>query len=56
MSIRHATAVLVAFIAVGAARVALAHHSVAGEFDVRKIVHLSGVVSDIGQPPHLCAP
>jgi prepilin-type processing-associated H-X9-DG protein len=47
MSIRHATAVLVTLMAVGAARDALAHHSVAGEFDVRKIVHLNGVVSDI---------
>jgi prepilin-type processing-associated H-X9-DG protein len=46
MPIRYAATVLVAALAV-AGRVALAHHSVAGEFDVRKIVTLSGVVSDV---------
>jgi prepilin-type processing-associated H-X9-DG protein len=47
MSIRYAMAVLVAVVAVVAGRDARAHHSVAGEFDVRKIVNLSGVVSDV---------
>jgi prepilin-type processing-associated H-X9-DG protein len=46
MAIRYAATVLVAVLAV-AGRAALAHHSVAGEFDVRKIVTLNGVVSDI---------
>jgi hypothetical protein len=46
MSIRVAV-VLAAFGALGMGRQALAHHSVAGEFDVRKIVHLNGFVSDI---------
>jgi prepilin-type processing-associated H-X9-DG protein len=46
MAIRYAATVLVVVLAV-AGRAALAHHSVAGEFDVRKIVTLSGVVSDV---------
>jgi prepilin-type processing-associated H-X9-DG protein len=46
MAIRYAALALVAVLAV-AGRAALAHHSVAGEFDVRKIVTLHGVVSDI---------
>jgi prepilin-type processing-associated H-X9-DG protein len=46
MAIRYAATVLVAVLAV-AGPAALAHHSVAGEFDVRKIVTLNGVVSDI---------
>jgi prepilin-type processing-associated H-X9-DG protein len=46
MAIRHAALVFVAVVAV-AGRAALAHHSVAGEFDVRKIVTLSGVVSEV---------
>jgi prepilin-type processing-associated H-X9-DG protein len=47
MSIRYAMAVLLAVVAVAANRDAGAHHSVAGEFDVRKIVNLSGIVSDV---------
>lgn len=47
MSIRFATVVLVACVAAGLGQSAVAHHSVAGEFDVRKIVNLSGVVSDV---------
>lgn len=46
MAIRYAATVLVAVLAV-AGRAALAHHSVGGEFDVRKVVTLSGVVSDV---------
>ena len=46
MAIRYAAFALVAVLTV-AGRVALAHHSVAGEFDVRKVVTLKGVVSDI---------
>ncbi|MGC1460444.1 MAG: DUF6152 family protein [Steroidobacteraceae bacterium] len=46
MAIRYAATVLGVVLAV-AGRAALAHHSVAGEFDVRKIVTLSGVVSDV---------
>lgn len=46
MAIRYAATVFVAVLA-AAGRVALAHHSVGGEFDVRKIVTLSGVVSDV---------
>jgi prepilin-type processing-associated H-X9-DG protein len=46
MAIRYAATVLVAVLAVPGPA-ALAHHSVAGEFDVRKIVTLNGVVSDI---------
>ncbi len=46
MAIRYAATLLVAVLAV-AGPVALAHHSVGGEFDVRKVVTLSGVVSDV---------
>ena len=46
MAIRDAATVLVAILGL-TGRVALAHHSVGGEFDVRKIVTLSGVVSDV---------
>jgi prepilin-type processing-associated H-X9-DG protein len=46
MAIRYAATALAAVLIV-AGRAALAHHSVAGEFDVRKIVTLSGVVSDV---------
>jgi prepilin-type processing-associated H-X9-DG protein len=46
MAIRHAATVFVAIAAL-AARAALAHHSVGGEFDVRKIVTLKGVVSEV---------
>jgi hypothetical protein len=47
MSIRFGAAVLTAGVLAVAAHSALAHHSVAGEFDVRKIVKLNGVVSDV---------
>jgi prepilin-type processing-associated H-X9-DG protein len=46
MAIRYAATALAAVLML-AGRAALAHHSVAGEFDVRKIVTLSGVVSDV---------
>jgi len=46
MAIRSAAAVFVAVLAM-AGNAALAHHSVGGEFDVRKIVTLNGVVSDV---------
>jgi len=46
MAIRSAAAVFVAVLAM-AGSAALAHHSVGGEFDVRKIVTLNGVVSDV---------
>jgi prepilin-type processing-associated H-X9-DG protein len=46
MAIRYAASVLVAVLAV-AGPAARAHHSVGGEFDVRKVVTLSGVVSDV---------
>ena len=46
MAIRSAAAVFVAVLAI-AGNAALAHHSVGGEFDVRKIVTLNGVVSDV---------
>ncbi|HEV2703353.1 MAG TPA: DUF6152 family protein [Steroidobacteraceae bacterium] len=46
MAIRYVALALIAALAV-AGRVALAHHSVGGEFDVRKVVTLKGVVSDI---------
>lgn len=46
MAIRSAASLLVTVLAV-AGPVAFAHHSVGGEFDVRKIVTLSGVVSDV---------
>ncbi len=47
MSIRYAMAVAVAVVAMVTGRDAHAHHSVAGEFDARRIVKLSGVVSDV---------
>jgi hypothetical protein len=47
MTIRFGAAVLTAGVLAVAAHSALAHHSVAGEFDVRKIVKLNGVVSDV---------
>ena len=47
MSFRFGAAVLTAGVLAVAAHSALAHHSVAGEFDVRKIVKLNGVVSDV---------
>lgn len=43
---RYAALALVAVLTV-AGPVALAHHSVGGEFDVRKVVTINGVVSDI---------
>jgi hypothetical protein len=47
MSFRFGAAVVAAGVLAVAAHSALAHHSVAGEFDVRKIVRLNGVVSDV---------
>jgi hypothetical protein len=47
MSIRFGAAVLTVGVLAVAAHSARAHHSVAGEFDVRKIVKLNGVVSDV---------
>ncbi|HTV78804.1 MAG TPA: DUF6152 family protein [Steroidobacteraceae bacterium] len=47
MSIRFGAALLVAVALAAVGQRALAHHSVAGEFDVRKIVRLNGVVSDV---------
>ena len=47
MSIRFGAAVILAVTLGAAGHSALAHHSVAGEFDVRKIVKLNGVVSDV---------
>jgi hypothetical protein len=47
MSFRFGAAVVAAGVLAVAAHSALAHHSVAGEFDVRKIVKLNGVVSDV---------
>jgi prepilin-type processing-associated H-X9-DG protein len=44
---RFVVAVLVAIFAVVASREVGAHHSVAGEFDVRRIVNLNGIVSDV---------
>jgi Family of unknown function (DUF6152) len=47
MSIRFYAAVFMAVVGVVAGRYALAHHSVAGEFDTKQIVMLNGVVSDV---------
>lgn len=47
MPIRCFAAVLVAVLVAFAGRDAVAHHSVAGEFNVNKIVQLNGVVSDV---------
>src|ERR1700689_254156 len=49
MSIRYgAVVVMIAAIAIAiAGREARAHHSVAGEFNVNKIVNLNGVVSEV---------
>jgi len=47
MSVRYGAAVLAAVGATAAGHVALAHHSVAGEFDVHKMLTLSGVVSQV---------
>lgn len=47
MTVRRAAAMIAAGILVLTAGTALAHHSVAGEFDVSKMVKLSGVVSDV---------
>jgi hypothetical protein len=47
MSFRFGAAVVAAGVLAVAGHSALAHHSVAGEFDVRKIVKLNGVVSDV---------
>jgi hypothetical protein len=47
MTIRIGAALVLAVALAAAAHSALAHHSVAGEFDVRKIVKLNGVVSDV---------
>jgi hypothetical protein len=47
MAFRHFAAVMAAVAITAAGSDAVAHHSVAGEFDVNKIVNLSGVVSDV---------
>ncbi len=47
MSVRKLGAVLVGILLCVAGRGAIAHHSVAGEFNVNKIVNLNGVVSDV---------
>ena len=47
MSIRFGAALVMAMALAVAAHSARAHHSVAGEFDVRKIIRLNGVVSDV---------
>jgi hypothetical protein len=47
MSSRFGAAFVLAVVLAVPGRGALAHHSVAGEFDVRKIVQLNGVVSDV---------
>jgi hypothetical protein len=47
MAVRCAAALIVAGVLALTAGNALAHHSVAGEFDVSKMVKLSGVVSDV---------
>jgi hypothetical protein len=47
MSIRFGAAFVMAVALAVVGHSALAHHSVAGEFDVRKIVKLNGVVSDV---------
>lgn len=51
---RYRAACLAAFAVVAAGPQAWAHHSVAGEFNVSKIVKLSGVVSDVDWAnPHI---
>ena len=47
MSVRSWVAVLTAVVVAGAASNARAHHSVGGEFDVKKTLKLEGVVSDV---------
>jgi Family of unknown function (DUF6152) len=47
MSVRHGAAVVIASCMAFAGQVAFAHHSVAGEFSVTKIVQLNGVVTDV---------
>ena len=47
MAFRYFAAVLVTVLGTIAGRTAMAHHSVAGEFNVNKIVQLNGVVSDV---------
>lgn len=47
MAFRHFATVLVAVLVTIAGPVAVAHHSVAGEFNVNKIVQLNGVVSEV---------
>jgi hypothetical protein len=47
MVFRHVAAVLVISLGMIAGRAAMAHHSVAGEFSVSKVVQLNGVVSEV---------
>jgi hypothetical protein len=47
MAFRYFAAVLVTVLGTIAAGEAIAHHSVAGEFNVNKIVQLNGVVSEV---------
>ena len=54
MLVRYGAAVLAAVVVAVAGRVALAHHSVTAEFDVHKMVTLSGVVSQVDWAnPHI---
>jgi len=54
MSLRYGAAVLAAVCVTAAGHVALAHHSVAGEFDTHKRLTLSGVVSQVDWAnPHI---
>jgi len=54
MSVRYRAAVLAAVAATVGGHVALAHHSVAGEFDVHKTLTLTGVVSQVDWAnPHI---
>ncbi len=47
MAFRYFAAVVVTVLGTIAGRAAMAHHSVAGEFNVNKIVQLNGVVSEV---------
>ena len=47
MRFRYVGAIVAVVLVAGTAREAMAHHSVAGEFNVNKIINLNGVVSDV---------
>jgi hypothetical protein len=54
MAFRYGAAVLAVVLMTAAGRVALAHHSVAGEFNVHKTLQLTGVVSKVDWAnPHI---